>query len=104
MRTRHPFPDVDLEYDEIGLADALSSSGRTFGFDPDNAGSNPASATMIHQHQGENRTQRRAAVANWVPPIGEKMPTRRELLHQRQRQRRGKLDIETRRLQRKATK
>jgi hypothetical protein len=29
------------------------------------------------------------------------MPTRRELLKQRQRQRRGKLDVETRRLQRK---
>jgi hypothetical protein len=32
------------------------------------------------------------------------MPTRRELWLQRQKQRRGKLDIETRRLQRKATK
>ncbi len=66
-------------------------------------------------HEGENRKTRRAAVATWVPPnhaeqlekIGAavpNMPTRRELWRQRQRQRRGKLDPETRRLQRKATK
>jgi hypothetical protein len=85
-------------------------------------------------HKGENRRTRRAAVANWTPPqeetrsmeqsIGrdiqtngavvnggasapapaERMPTRRELLKQRQRQRRGKLDIETRRLQRERIK
>jgi hypothetical protein len=52
------------------------------------------------QHQGENRTQRRAAVANFAHPE----VSRRELWLQRQKQRRGKLDIETRRLQRKATK
>lgn len=72
-------------------------------------------------HKGENRRTRRKEVANWQPPktrtmvvspetaaafpVGstmpvERMPTRRELLKQRQRQRRGKLDIETRRLQR----
>ncbi len=74
----------------------------------------------FHAHQGENRRTRRAAVANWAPPKQDHggdpraalnglvesgvqpppMPTRRELLKQRQRQRRGKLDIETRRLQR----
>lgn len=72
-------------------------------------------------HQGENRTQRRAAVANWVPPkqitpvpAGSEvtcgfhtgttpapMPTRRELWLQRAKQRRGKLDPELRRLQRR---
>lgn len=56
----------------------------------------------FHQHQGENRTTRRAAVANWQPPKveGEKPPTRRELLEQRQKHQRGKLDPELRRLQR----
>ena len=54
---------------------AVSSNGRTPGFDPDNEGSNPPAAT---------------------PP---RMPTRRELLGQRQRQRRGRLDPELRRLQ-----
>lgn len=55
-------------------------------------------------HDGENRTQRRAAVATWVPPKlpeGEQPPTRRELLAQRQKQRRGTLDPELRRLQRR---
>ncbi len=66
-------------------------------------------------HQGENRRTRRKAVAKWVPPKQElpkngvggetspptpAMPTRRELLKQRQRKRRGKLDPELRRLQR----
>lgn len=51
-------------------------------------------------HRGENRTQRRAAVANFSHPD----VSRRELLKQRQKHRRGKLDVETRRLQRKATK
>jgi hypothetical protein len=70
-------------------------------------------------HRGENRRQRREAVAKWTPPadaefvtpdtaqrvapIGDKprMPTRRELWAQRQRQRRGTLDPELRRLQRR---
>lgn len=62
-------------------------------------------------HRGENRTQRRAAVANWAPPKptapstpedtpAPRMPTRRELWEQRKRQRRGTLDPELRRLQR----
>lgn len=64
-------------------------------------------------HKGENRRTRRAAVAQWVPhaeavaevaPIGQKMPTRRELWLQRQKHRRGKLDIETRRLQKERLK
>jgi hypothetical protein len=57
-------------------------------------------AEAIRYHNGENRTQRRAAVANFKHPEAD----RRELLKQRQRQRRGKLDIETRKLQRKAMK
>lgn len=91
-------------------------------------------ALGFHQHQGENRKTRRAAVANWQPPkitqtveagngagapspedaskTGEEsrpagvtpaapapMPTRRELWLQRKKHRRGKLDVETRRLQ-----
>ncbi len=76
-------------------------------------------------HQGENRRQRRAAVATWSPkdhptaePVGAgaeesgtrpdvepapppPLPTRRELWAQRQRQRRGTLDPGLRRLQRR---
>jgi hypothetical protein len=48
-------------------------------------------------HRGENRRQRRAAVANFEHPEAD----RRELWLQRQRQRRGKLDPELRRLQRR---
>lgn len=48
-------------------------------------------------HRGENRTQRRAAVANFSAEGAD----RRELWAQRQRQRRGKLDPELRRLQRR---
>lgn len=54
-------------------------------------------------HRGENRTQRLAGVANFVPPTKDD-PSRRELLKQRQRQRRGKLDPELRRLQRERLK
>jgi len=64
-------------------------------------------------HNGENRQKRRAEVATWKPPaysspkvdgggaVHETMPTRRELLKQRQNQRRGKLDPELRRLQKR---
>ncbi len=70
-------------------------------------------------HQGENRKQRLTGVATWSPkdhgdhggdprvPLNsavESMPTRRELLAQRQRQRRGKLDPELRRIQREKAK
>jgi hypothetical protein len=83
-------------------------------------------------HQGENRRTRRAESARWTPPKlitpktetetagaaqsppaanapnaaapAPRMPTRRELLKQRQKQRLGKLDPELRRLQRKAAK
>jgi len=81
-------------------------------------------------HRGENRQQRRAGVATWAPPKADQpkaeagagaggeepgtrpggepppapMPTRRELWKQRQRQRRGKLDPELRRLQRRKAK
>lgn len=54
-------------------------------------------------HDGENRTQRLAGVANFVPPTKDD-PSRRELLKQRQKRRRGKLDPELRRLQRERLK
>lgn len=54
-------------------------------------------------YDGENRTQRLAGVANFVPPTKDD-PSRRELLKQRQKQRRGKLDPELRRLQRERLK
>lgn len=84
--------------EDAGILDAVSSSGRTSGFDPDNAGSNPATATdetigaatadtpsvaesetgrqptvavplgRFYAHEGENRAMRRKASATWVPP------------------------------------
>lgn len=55
-------------------------------------------------HQGENRKQRLAAAATWAPPKlpeGEQPPTRRALHEQRQKHRRGTLDPELRRVQRR---
>lgn len=89
MRTRHPFEDVPLEFEtyaefpEVKTLDVPADIA--LGFRP---------------HAGENRKTRRAAVANFSHPG----VSRRELLKQRQRNRRGKLDVELRRLQRKATK
>lgn len=56
----------------------------------------------FYPHDGENRKTRRAAVANFVGPKNEGKGLRRRLLKQRQRDARGKLDVQTRRLQRKA--
>jgi hypothetical protein len=81
---------------------------------PDYREKGAAVALGFMPHQGENRRQRLAGVATWTPPEqpqpkeGEpeppRMPTRRELFEQRQRQRRGTLDPELRRLQREKAK
>jgi hypothetical protein len=121
MRTRHPFEDVSLEFE-------LPEAAREF-VEPGSPLAELLPSLGFRQHQGENRKTRRAAVANWQPsqtngaaasapaagsrapdPVKpaaaptERMPTRRELLKQRQRNRRGELDVELRRLQRKATR
>lgn len=51
-------------------------------------------------HTGENRRTRLAESANFTPPEGD--ITRRDMLRQRKRRSRGTLDVQTRRLQRKA--
>lgn len=103
---------------------AASSSGRTPGFDPENAGSNPAAATHpdavekgtsialgFIPHRGENRKRRLEGVKTWkATPEQEKaagdvpLPTRREMFEQRKRHERGKLDPVLRRLQRERLK
>jgi hypothetical protein len=138
MRTRHPFPDLPLDFDAVVSMGDGSEDEPT----PElvMAASRPAAHPDAVEkgidlplgfvpHRGENRRQRREAVANWQPPeqdqpssgavgAGEgepgtrpgdepspatpaRMPTRRELWAQRQRQRRGTLDPELRRLQRR---
>lgn len=58
-------------------------------------------------HRGENRRTRLKEAATWEATpaqreaAGGKVPTRRELFEQRKRQRRGKLDVELRRLQKR---
>lgn len=54
----------------------------------------------FHQHQGENRATRRKNSATWAPQKGVDT-SRRELLEQRQKHQRGKLDPELRRLQKR---
>lgn len=102
VRTRHPFPDVTLEFDTEPSANeilaALHPDAEIIRPELNEFGTEIALGFM--PHQGENRTTRRAAVANFEV----KGVSRRELLKQRQRQRRGKLDPELRRLQRKALK
>lgn len=93
MRTRRPFPDVEeTDPEELGatpveVAPALEAS-------------NAPPALGFIPHGSENRRTRRREVAKWTPPEGPNMPTRRELLKQRQRNARGKLDPQLRRLQR----
>lgn len=69
---------------------------------PPEANTRPARGFI--PYDAENRTQRRAATAAWQPPEGQEDSEglRRRLLEQRQRYARGKLDVKTRRLQRKA--
>lgn len=118
MRTRHPFADIDLTYEDspAGAEESgmFSLVEHEMQHHPDAVEKGIDLPLGFMPHAGENRVTRRAAVANWAPPVSPKvdgadmdrktpaMPTRRELLKQRQKQRRGKLDPETRRLQRKA--
>lgn len=105
MRTRHPFPDVALEFDDGSLGSMEGEVSAELVAQvavphPDATEKGVELALGFMPHRGENRTTRRAAVANFKAEGA----NRRELLKQRQRQRRGTLDPELRRLQRKATK
>jgi hypothetical protein len=110
MRTRHPFEDVPLEFEglEMSMGDGgpddpgpvtLALGAKLFATHPDAVEKGIELPLGFMPHRGENRKTRRAAVANFAHPEA----NRRDLLKQRQRQRRGKLDVKTRRLQRKAT-
>lgn len=132
FRSRHPFPDLTI-YDEVAtILDAPAEQVRQAlergpEVHPDARELGVDLALGFMPHRGENRRTRRAAVANWQPPqVTQKegavaedperstsgvaaaapatMPTRRELLKQRKRRDRGTLDVELRRLQRKAMK
>lgn len=128
FRSRHPFPDLTI-YDEVGtilgapaeqVRQALERGPEVH---PDARERGIDLPLGFMPHRGENRRTRRAAVANWQPPqVTQKegaadperstygaaapamMPTRRELLKQRKRRDRGTLDVELRRLTRKAMK
>jgi hypothetical protein len=100
MRTRHPFPDVDIPLETSGLRVNELDANEEPSAHPDYCEKGTELALGLVPHRGENRTQRRAAVANFQAEGAD----RRELWRQRQRQRRGKLDPELRRLQRKALK
>lgn len=156
MRSRHPFPDVPLEFEEPptvpvrlhpetpviagGGAVEIADPGWTTPectdwtqppTHPDYCEKGTELPLGWMPHQGENRQQRREAVANWQPPKqtngaaasesapdgaspeenaaqtaapAERMPTRRELWAQRVKHRRGKLDPKLRRLQRRKAK
>jgi hypothetical protein len=104
MRTRRPFPDVEeRDPEELGavVVDPVSFSE----FFPEHEADTAVSDNTFTPGEPENRRKRRAAVASWQPPEptedGEKLPTRRELVKQRQRGRLGKMDPALRRLQRK---
>ena len=103
MRSRHPFPDVPLEPGELqllGVDEMTPAHDEAIEVHPDYTTKGVEFPLGFMPHKGENRRTRRATTAQWVPPA--EAPTRRELVRQRQKQRRGTLDVATRRLQRKA--
>lgn len=102
LRTRQPFPVQELDW---GEADSPSIDGAAVSFrgqdpmEPASIQDTPADIALgFMPHSGENRVTRRAAVANFSHPG----VSRRELLKQRQKKRRGTLDTELRRATRKA--
>jgi hypothetical protein len=93
MRSSHPFPELELSFEEPTAVEAEAQPAHH----PDYCEKGTELALGLMPHRGENRRQRRAAVANFEHPEAD----RRELWEQRKRQRRGKLDPELRRLQRR---
>lgn len=102
LRTRHPFPDLTIYADDPApveqVRQALELGPEVH---PDARERGVELALGFIPHRGENRKTRRAAVATWEQPEDVRT-TRRELLKQRKRRDRGTLDVELRRLQRKA--
>ena len=97
MKTRVMFPDID-DREEWLQAD-LDAQGELNPI-PDPIMDTPSDLAIgFVPHGGENRAMRRKAVATFQEPVA---GLRRRLWVQRQRNRLGKLDVETRRLQRKA--
>jgi hypothetical protein len=103
MRLRHPFA---VEYEtaapelEGSLALFTLPSAMPVGEAVRVAvelGDSPAQSQEFH---GENRRTRLAESATFTPPEGD--ITRRDMLRQRKHRSRGTLDVQTRRLQRKA--
>jgi hypothetical protein len=125
MRSSHPFPELELSFEEPPAVEAEAQPAHH----PDYCEKGTEIALGFIPHRGENRRTRRTAVATWAPPEQDykarnssesranpvqrdeaeglhvppppDIPTRRELWLQRQKQRRGKLDPELRRLQRR---
>lgn len=105
MKPRVMFPDIEdrEEWHEAEMRAALNQVKPTL------EGLNPIPEPVLDTpsdlaigfvpHRGENRAMRRKAVATFQEPVA---GLRRKLWAQRERNRLGKLDVETRRLQRKA--
>lgn len=103
MRTRRPFPDVE-EHDQEELGVVVVDPADFSQFFPEHEADTAVSEPLFTPASGENRKARRGAVATWTPPKQEenepRVPTRRELLAQRQRIRLGTTNTALRRLQR----
>lgn len=107
MRTRHPFPDVyecDLPPSVIvspqlyaDIAAEMRDVVRDF---ESGALGTPKQPPKLHP--GANRRQRRAATAQFVGPAEFGPDLRRNLIEQRKRRALGTMDVDLRRLQRKA--
>lgn len=102
MRTRHPFNDVlETEPPQEVVIEAPVTTLK-----PHSPADPVTGQSPVRWHTAENRRQRRKGVATFAPsmemPKAEAKGLRRKLLKQRQVKARGKLDVETRRLQRKA--
>ncbi len=131
LRSRHPFADLTIYADDPAPVEQVRQAlERGPEVHPDARELGVELALGFIPHRGENRRTRRAAVANWQPPKQDykahnssesgatpaqrdeaeglrvppphDMPTRRELLKQRKRRDRGTLDVDLRRLTRKA--
>ena len=100
MRTRHPFPDVELgepEHESVPVRAEFDIPGVVVG-GAEQVERGTAVPLGFMPHTAENRKTRRAAVATFQ----REGVNRRELWRQRKRQRRGTLDPELRAAQRKA--
>lgn len=104
MRTRHPFADIEERLAPPGTVLTDGIERWTVG------GERPAPPEVIvapparglAAHRGENRRQRRRAVATFAGPKELGPGLRRDLLEKRQAKALGTLDPALRRLQRKA--